>query len=195
MEDITKEYCIIGFEGLDTLKNEIISVAIDNANFVINQNVLICRFRTPLKTIELDEVFNGDGKRSYFIFELNPLTSAVNINHPEYQELLFSNFDKKKRLLGKNKFISPSSEANMPNTGMGFVMGDEIMKHFTALITENVGNNNNNKSDVKEIHPSKEELKGYNKNQKDELINKLLLKGAINLTSEDKKILDYLTNN
>ena len=175
----SKEYCIIGFDNLNNLKEEIASIATDNPDFVINKNIMISRFKTYLNPKNFNDIFNVGGKRSFFIFELNPLTSAVHIDYPEYQKLLFSNFDKRKELPTKaqDSFFGD----RFPKLSMGFDIDNSIMDFFTTFNTQNMvnlGAVNNNEVKKEEEEYSEEIIVGYNKSQKDDLINKILSKGS-----------------
>jgi len=211
-----KEYCILGLERVDGMKDEIISIAIGTPKFIENDHMLMSVFETYLEPSDMREVFNSKHK-SYFLFELDPKSAMVNIIDKKMHNFVFKNFRVKEELndMRTNSDLPDGLMKTIFNSTMGINITpiDDIRDLSDDKLKDIINNLNNFKgsdgmSDITKLFrgggTKKEksitnvgydmgEISKYSESDRHNLINEILNKGN-DLTDADKHILKFLTN-
>jgi hypothetical protein len=180
------KYCIICLENTEGMRDEILSIAIDPYKYIKGENMLIVTFTTFMTPQEMKELFGNPGDRSYFLFEMNSDTAMVSVSDETLQDYLFEGLANPKNKIdiidtmfgpmGINNFNNDIEKEELHQTG-----------HFTKMVesikAEIVGENKF----------SEDKLNSLSKEERDELVDELLEKGA-DLTENDKEVLNFLIN-
>jgi len=210
------EYCLIALNNIDGIQDEIASVASSKVVIVESKNILMAKFTSIMQPFDLRSIFENGESRSFFIFELNPLTATAHIGIEDYHNKLFKDFDAKaieveKRLENITGTYSQNYLSDIFTSMFGItnlfeghnpLSGDSKMRNplvdYSILypgVTLNKKESENNlvKQKVEDEYQV-EELEKLSRKKKDELINDILKKGK-ELTKKDKDILDFLAKN
>jgi hypothetical protein len=198
-----KEFCIIGVENIEGLKDDVISMSTGVHKIIEANNMIVITFDAFMTPLEMKGVIEEIEDRTYFLFELNHANAAVRINKKDVNDYLFSSMKLNNPLdiistkfghIGINNL--KDEDGNPVNQGLfsRVVDNEDKINDILETIRSRVRKNNSNASGLK-IWPkyTEDELNSYTKEEQDELVNELLDK-APNLTEEDKKILDFLVN-
>jgi len=209
-----KEYCILGLESVDGMKDEIISIAIGSPKFIENEHMLMSVFETYLEPSDMREVFDST-RKSYFLFELDPKSALVNILDKKMYNFVFKNYRAKEEINDMN--TSTDLPDGLIKTIFNSTMGINIspindIGNLTDDKLRDIINNLNNfkgsdgKSDNSRLFRTgsgkkekpttgynKDVISKYSESDRHNLINEILNKGS-NLTDDDKHILKFLTN-
>lgn len=219
MELKSIEYCLVGIDNVKGLKDDVTSVSSNVASFVESKSVFISKFKSHLTPLELNKVFDTGAGRTFFIFELTPVTATVHIDISKLHKTLFTEFDEKAIELDKmldkiaDGTITKIEPENKDAISDLFKNIFGLTTMYTKLETENNIENNSNTSISSIIYPNfktnttvakgnkkevndeeyytDDELSSLSKKEKDKLVNRLLMKGK-KLTDNDKKILSFL---
>lgn len=186
-----KKYCIICLENTEGMRDKILSIAVDPYKYIKGTNMLIVTFTTFISPIEMKEVLGSSDDKSYFIFEMNSDSAMVSISNDYLRDYLFSDL------------INPKGKIDIVDTMFGPMglnnFNNDIEKkelhrkptdvgHFSQMIDQIKGEIVSKKNKF-----SEDKLNKYSKEERDELVDELLEKGA-NLTEDDKEVLNFLIN-
>ena len=198
------EYCLVALNNIDGLREEINEISIVKPSFIESKSVLVARFESKLSPFNLNKIFNTGNGRTFFIFELTPITSTVHIDIPKLHTALFSDFDKKAEYLSNSMDkMKGKGEADVISGMFKNLLGISDMFDLSTDLNPlnspimysnfkfNTTNDNVEDEAEAEIEYDEEYLSLLSKDDKEKLINELLAKGA-NLTTKDKETLSFL---
>jgi hypothetical protein len=188
-----KEFCIIGVENIKGLKDDVISMSTGLHRIIEANNMLVITFEAYMTPDEMKMIIEETKDRTYFLFELNPKSSAVKIKRTEVNDYLF----------GSMSSINPLDIISTKFGSMGInSVDDKFRKNSEELYSKIYKNEGRiseilaaikNRTQNNSSGYSEEELSAFTKEEQDKLLDQLLDK-APNLTEEDKKILNFLVN-
>jgi hypothetical protein len=189
-----KEYCVIGVEIVEGLKDDIISMSTGVHKIIEANNMIVITFESYMTPKEMKVIIEETEDRTYFLFELNQDTAAVKIHKKDVNDYLFSSMK------------SPQNPLDIISTKFGHMginnLNEELKEQSSELYSKIITNENKISEILETIKDAKnksndeyseDELNSYTKAEQNDLINKLLDK-APDLTEEDKKVLDFLVN-
>jgi len=206
IEMTNTEYCLIGIDNIEGLKEEIGKHSIDESKFIESKSILVCRFRSNKSVWDLNKALSKIKDRTFFIFELSPMTSAVHIGIPKLHNKLFSDFDEKSNRIvnDMNNVINmlingKATFSSLPNDVMSNINSNSVSYpsfSFRYKIAEhNVDNTKKISTKLTQnLKYDEVSLIKLSKLEKSNLIDDLLKKGT-KLTTKDKKILNFLAKN
>lgn len=162
-----KNYCIIAFENIEEIREELSKISEIDVNCLGDEGITICTFSSIADVGEIEELLRlYDG--SFFVFELDKDTAGWHISDEAQYNHLFGSMNVEM----KEKKMEHVQKKKKRGANEYAFSGDSIFD-----IDEN---------DVIEYYEGEDNR---------DLINKILDKGADQLTDKDKELLKYLTNN
>lgn len=188
-----KEFCIIGVENIKGLKDDIISMSTGLHRIIEANNMLVITFEAYMTPSEMKIIIEETKDRTYFLFELNPKSSAVKIKRSEVNDYLFSSMNVSNPLDIISTKFGPMGVNNVDD---GFKQKSE---ELYSRISKNEGRISEildaikNRAHNNSSGYSDDELNSLTKEEQNELLDELLDK-APNLTEDDKRILNFLVN-
>jgi len=187
-----KEFCIIGVEKIEGLKDDVISMSTGVHRIIEANNMLVVTFEAYMTPKEMKAIIDETKDRTYFLFELNPDSAAVKINREEVNDYLF----------GSMLDINPLDIISTKFGPMGINNLDENFIKNSQELYSRISKNEGRISEIlfaiknrakNNSSYTEDELNSFTKEQQNELLDELLDK-APNLTEDDKRILDFLVN-
>ena len=183
------KYCLICLGDTKGIRDEILSISLDPYKYIQGDNMVIVTFVTFLSPIEMRELFGSTEYRSYFLFEMTSDTAMVSLSDKDLQDYLF------------DSLVNPKSTLDIIDTPFGSmgvnkmdnsVEKGELFRPDKESVNKRMSFNGR---DVKNKGSkfSEDKLNSYSKEERDELVDTLLEKG-INLTDNDKEVLNFLIN-
>ena len=170
-----KNYCIvlIGQDlkgGLEEIER--VSDGSGKPRNLDGKGMIISTFSSFLSTTELNTYFT-DLNRNFLMFELDKKTSAFNINHNGYNEMLFGFLNQINNETITEEFLKAVDEVKpIDPSYIGSIKLEKPEK--VKIITE-------------------EDISKMSRTEKDRMVNVLLENGVENLNELDKKILGLLS--
>lgn len=169
-----KNYCLVVLGRVEGVKDEISKISETAVRYVDAKGIVIATFSTIATALELREFFTLNN-RSFVLFELGDDNYGVNITNKAIHEHLFG-------------------EIEVKGPGILNSLTNRLMSEIGAIesnIPEPVISGSSNPSLVK---TKKTEFEGIDFStltisQREELVNKILDKGAENLNEKDKILL------
>lgn len=167
-----KNYCLVVMGYTDGIVPEIEKISDSKPTILDAKGLILSTFTTFVDIQEIKAWFTMN-KRSFLVFELNDETSAYFINKPDIQEGLFG-------------FLANFSDESLKEKTSDFlkaIKNEEKLEDAVEI------------KNVKKIKPkevSVADFEGYNKEEKNNLLNQYIDKGVENLTENERKILNFL---
>ena len=167
-----RNYCIVIMGDTKNVLPEIVKISETKPNILDSKGILIATFASIAEPKEITDYFKLNG-RNFLVFDLNEENSGVFISKKEINDGLFG-------------FLKEfNSEVLKQKT-------EELMTTIDLEMTSTTVNSKSRKLRT-ESQVSIEEIYNMSPKEKNELMNKLIDKGAENLSEYDKKILTMLS--
>jgi hypothetical protein len=166
-----RNYCLVllGKFNKDSAVDELAKISEIKVNYIYTTGVFISTFSTILTPNEMKNILKSC-KNNFFMFELNDNISAFNLTDKEIEEGLFG-------------YLKTINLNKMDEDFINDIMNDG------DIINEVTNNNNNIISDK---IASIKNIDNMTKEEKEDLLNKIIEKGVENLTDDDKDLLNLL---
>ena len=155
-----RNYCVVIMGDTQNVLPEIERVSETKVNVLDAKGILIATFSSNFEPCEITDVFKSNN-RSFLLFDLSSENSGFNITKKEVHEGLFSFL---------NNFDLEQKARDLLDTIEDAKIVNKIKNHSVKEITI---------EEVMKLTPS----------EKSEMFDKILDKGADNLTDNDKKIM------
>lgn len=186
---IFKHYCAVFFNPTDGLNSEVSKISESKPRVIPGRNISIFTFTSVVETPVLTDYFKSFD-RNFLLFDLNQEVSGFNFIDKKKEEDLFGflnnetnnkNFESLSNML-LDDFIKHSLDISdtTPNFGSSF-SGNQKYDTYQNISVENEDKD----IDIDENMSSK---------QINEEIDRIIDKGVKNLTDNDKKMLEKLSN-
>lgn len=182
---IFKHYCAVFFNPTTGLDLEVSKVSESKLRVIPGKNISIFTFTSLIEVAILSDYFKSFN-RNFLLFELNDEVSAFNFNNKKKEEDLFGflnneninkNFESLSNML-LDDFIKQTLDTESEQTNTSF-SGNQIFNIFKNSEDDNRIFDINEKMTSREINDE---------------IDKIIDKGVKNLTDNDKKLLEKLSN-
>ena len=170
-----RNYCIVVMGETEGVLPEISKIAETAPNVLDAKGIVIATFSSVAEPKELTDYFKSNN-RNFLVFDLNRENSGYNMNKVQINEGLFG-------------FLETMNEENLKQKT------DDLIKEISSTTVNSVlktKNSNKPTSRVKQPQVSIEDIDKMSPKEKNDLMNKLIDKGASNLSEQDKKILNKL---
>jgi len=167
-----RNYCIVIMGDTKNVLPEIVKISETKPNILDSKGILIATFASIAEPKEITDYFKLNG-RNFLVFDLNEENSGVFISKKEINDGLFG-FLKE----FNNEVLKQKTE--------------ELMTTIDIEMTSTTVSSKSRKLRT-EFQVSIEEIYNMSPKEKNELMNKLIDKGAENLSEYDKKILTMLS--
>jgi hypothetical protein len=167
-----RNYCIVVMGDTKNVLPEIVKISETKPNILDSKGILIATFASIAEPKEITDYFKLNG-RNFLVFDLNEENSGVFISKKEINDGLFGflkDFN--------NEVLKQKTE--------------ELMTTIDLEMTSTTVSSKSRKLRT-ESQVSIEEIYNMSPKEKNELMNKLIDKGAENLSEYDKKILTMLS--
>ena len=167
-----RNYCIVVMGDTKNVLPEIVKISETKPNILDSKGILIATFASIAEPKEITDYFKLNG-RNFLVFDLNEENSGVFISKKEINDGLFGflkDFN--------NEVLKQKTE--------------ELMTTIDLEMTSTTVSSKSKKLRT-EFQVSIEEIYNMSPKEKNELMNKLIDKGAENLSEYDKKILTMLS--
>jgi hypothetical protein len=186
---IFKHYCAVFFNPTDGLNSEVSKISESKPRVIPGRNISIFTFTSVVETPVLTDYFKSFD-RNFLLFELNKDVSGFNFVDKQKEEDLFG-------------FLN--NETNNKNfESLSNMLLDDFIKHsldipditsdYTTYFSGNQKQNIYQNINVE----NEDKLIDFNENMSSKEINdeidKIIDKGVKNLTDNDKKMLEKLSN-
>jgi hypothetical protein len=153
---------------------EIIKVSENEPNILDAKGILIATFTSNAEPRELSDYFKLNG-RNFLIFDLNENNSGYHIAKEEINEGLFG-------------FLREMGEDTLKQKT------EDLIQEISSTTITNKNQKTLTKKDNVDTNFTLEDIDNMSPIEKDNLMNKLIDKGAKNLSEYDKKMLDKLAS-
>jgi hypothetical protein len=167
-----RNYCIVIMGDTKNVLPEIVKISETKPNILDSKGILIATFASIAEPKEITDYFKLNG-RNFLVFDLNEENSGAFISKKEINDGLFG-FLKE----FNNEVLKQKTE--------------ELMTTIDIEMTSTTVSSKSRKLRT-EFQVSIEEIYNMSPKEKNELMNKLIDKGAENLSEYDKKILNMLS--
>lgn len=167
-----RNYCIVIMGDTKNVLPEIVKISETKPNILDSKGILIATFASIAEPKEITDYFKLNG-RNFLVFDLNEENSGAFISKKEINDGLFG-FLKE----FNNEVLKQKTE--------------ELMTTIDLEMTSTTVSSKSRKLRT-EFQFSIEEIYNMSPKEKNELMNKLIDKGAENLSEYDKKILTMLS--
>ena len=167
-----RNYCIVVMGETKNVVPEIVKISETKPNVLDSKGILIATFSSIVEPSEITDYFILN-KRNFLLFDLNKENSGFFINKPDIHEGLFgflSEYDDD-ALRKKTDELMSSIDVEFTSTTVE-TKSRPLRTEFTISI-----------DDIDKMTPK----------EKNDLMNKLIDKGVVNLSEYDKKILTKLS--
>ncbi len=186
---IFKHYCAVFFNPTDGLNSEVSKISESKPRVIPGRNISIFTFTSVVETPILTDYFKSFN-RNFLLFDLNQEVSGFNFIDKKKEEDLFG-------------FLN--NETNNKNfESLSNMLLDDFIKHSLDIsdVTPNFGSSlsGNQNYDIYQNISVENEDKGIDidenmtSKQINEEIDRIIDKGVKNLTDNDKKMLEKLSN-
>jgi hypothetical protein len=186
---IFKHYCAVFFNPTDGLNSEVSKISESKPRVIPGRNISIFTFTSVIETPVLTDYFKSFD-RNFLLFDLNQDVSGFNFIDKKKEEDLFGflnnetnnkNFESLSNML-LDDFIKHSIDMNdFTSDNTTYFSGSQKFDTYQNINVENV----DKVIDIDENMTSKEI---------NEEIDRIIDKGVKNLTDNDKKMLEKLSN-
>lgn len=167
-----RNYCIVIMGDTKDVVPEITKIAETKPNILDSKGILIATFSSIAEPSEITDYFKLN-KRNFLIFDLSTENSGFFIGKPDIHEGLFG-------------FLSEYNDEVLKKKT------EELLSSVDIELTSTTVNAKTRKTKT-ELQISIEEIDKMSPKEKNELMNKLIDKGATNLSEYDKKLLTKLS--
>ena len=167
-----RNYCVVVMGETKEVFPEIVMISETTPNVLDAKGVLIATFSSVVEPKELTDYFKLNG-RNFFLFDLNPENSGYNIVKDEINEGLYG-------------FIKDMDDENLKQKT------DSLIQEISSTtVTNRVVKSKKSRTEKEEYTMA--DLDNMSPKDKNDLMNKLIDKGADNLSEYDKKLLSKLS--
>lgn len=167
-----RNYCLVIMGDTKDVLPEIIKIAETKPNVLDSKGILIATFSSIAEPSEITDYFKLN-KRNFLVFDLNNENSGFFISKTDIHNGLFG-------------FLEEYDNETLKKKTEDLLSSIDI--EFTSTTT-----NKKLKSKKQEPQISIEEIDKMSAKEKNDLMNKLIDKGVVNLSEYDKKILSKLS--
>lgn len=172
-----RNYCIVVLGKTEGCILEISKVSEGSPKTLPAKGICIATFVSAFTPIELEDYFKGFG-RNFFVFEIDPETSGYNINNKKVSDNLF-------------KHINNDSTLELEEMSNRIIDEIKSTTNYKPITGSSKGVKIETKTKVEEV--DNEFYEALNPNEKQSLIDEIIDKGPLNLTTHDKEILEILS--